>query len=112
MNAELIMSEAGPREPPHHLGSKPFSPETLAERWDCSAEKVRQMVHRGELPGFRLGKLIRIPAIEVERYECAQTQPLKDMNSSDTAGSSRSRLDAAKIAADTRRALPTLASRA
>lgn len=31
------------------------------------------MYHRGELPGFRLGKLIRIPAAEVERYECQNT---------------------------------------
>lgn len=92
--------------------AKPFSPESLAERWDCSAEKVRQMVHRGELNGFRLGKLIRIPAIEVERYECAETQQQKDMNSSNITTSSQSRLDAARIAADCRRALPTLASRA
>ena len=49
---------------------KPYTPETLAERWGCSAEKIRQMFHNGELTGFRLGKLIRIPAIEVERYEC------------------------------------------
>lgn len=49
---------------------RPYSPETLGERWGCSAEKVRLMVRNGELPGFRLGKLIRIPAAEVERYEC------------------------------------------
>lgn len=53
--------------------AKPFSPETLAERWGCSAEKVRGMYRSGELPGFRLGKLIRIPANEVERYECQST---------------------------------------
>jgi hypothetical protein len=28
------------------------------------------MCHRGELASFRLGKLIRIPAAEVERIEC------------------------------------------
>jgi excisionase family DNA binding protein len=53
--------------------AKPFSPQSLAERWGCSAEKVRQMVRRDELAGFRLGKLIRIAAIEVERYECLNT---------------------------------------
>jgi len=63
---------------------KPFSPETLAERWDCSAETVRRMYHHGELVGFRLGKLIRIPANEVERYECQITE------SSCTEGSSPS----------------------
>lgn len=62
---------------------KPYSPETLAERWDCSAEKVRRMVHAGELDAFRLGKLIRIPASEVERFECSTA-------SSDTGGSSAS----------------------
>ncbi len=55
------------------MSAKPFSPETLADRWGCSAEKVRLMYRAGELPGFRLGKLIRIPAAEVERYECQNT---------------------------------------
>lgn len=54
--------------------TKPYSPESLARRWDCSAEKVRVMFHAGELSGFRLGKLIRIPADEVERYECQNTR--------------------------------------
>jgi hypothetical protein len=31
------------------------------------------MYRHGELSGFRLGKLIRIPAAEVERYECQNT---------------------------------------
>ena len=53
--------------------ARPYSPETLAERWGCSAEKVRLMYRAGELAGFRLGKLIRIPAAEVERYECQNT---------------------------------------
>lgn len=52
---------------------KPFSPETLADRWGCSAEKIRRMYHDGQIAGFRLGKLIRIPAIEVERVECQNT---------------------------------------
>src|SRR5688572_22905334 len=53
--------------------AKPFNPETLADRWSCSSEKIRQMVKRGELRGFRLGKLYRIPASEVERVECQNT---------------------------------------
>lgn len=55
---------------------KPFSPETLAERWECSAEKVRLMCREGTLASFRLGKLIRIPASEVERIECQNTPSL------------------------------------
>ena len=54
---------------------KPYSPETLAQRWGCSAEKVRLMCRDGEIASFRLGKLIRIPAAEVERYECQATTP-------------------------------------
>ena len=51
-----------------------FSPKTLGTRWGCSAETVRQMVKRGELTSFRAGpKLIRIPAQEVERFECQNT---------------------------------------
>lgn len=34
------------------------------------------MYRNGELAGFRLGKLIRIPAAEVERYECQNTPSL------------------------------------
>ena len=49
---------------------RPYSPETLADRWGCSSEKIRQMCRQGELAAFRLGKLIRIPANEVERVEC------------------------------------------
>lgn len=53
---------------------KPFSPQTLAQRWDCSAEKIRRMYRDGILPGFQLGKLVRIPAAAVERFECQTTE--------------------------------------
>lgn len=53
---------------------RPFSPETLADRWGCSAEKVRLMCRAGDIASFRLGKLIRISANEVERYECQITE--------------------------------------
>ena len=52
---------------------KPFSPQTLAERWDCSSETVRTMCHSGAIGWFPVGKLIRIPAAEVERFECQTT---------------------------------------
>lgn len=55
------------------MKARPYSPETLADRWGCSAEKVRLMCRDGELASFRLGKLIRIPASEVERVECLNT---------------------------------------
>jgi excisionase family DNA binding protein len=71
--------------------AKPFTPETLAKRWSCSAEKVRQMIHRGELAAFSLGKLFRIPVTEVERYECANLRPVQNTNSSVTVENMQSR---------------------
>ncbi len=38
----------------HQQIRQPFTPETLAERWGCSGETVRQMVRSGQLPGFRV----------------------------------------------------------
>ena len=107
------METATPQSSPLHdppaetAFSKPFTPESLAERWSCSAEKVRQMVRRGELMAIRLGKLIRIPAIEVERFECLGPRPVNNMNSSPTVGSSLSRLDAEQAAAESRLARMT-----
>ncbi len=54
--------------------ARPFSPETLGERWGCSPDKVRRMYRSGEIKGFKLGKLIRIPADAVERFECQTTE--------------------------------------
>lgn len=51
---------------------RPYSPETLAKRWQCSGAHVRAMIRRGELQAFRLGKLLRIPAAEVERWESGE----------------------------------------
>ena len=54
-----------------------YSPKTLALRWACSAETIRQMCKRGELTFIKPGpKLIRITAREVERFECQNTGSL------------------------------------
>lgn len=53
----------------------PYTPELLAERWHCSAEKVRQMYRKGELRGFRLGRMIRINPDSVEEVEGCQRKP-------------------------------------
>ncbi len=48
-----------------------YSPAALAERWECSEQKVRNMIASGSLPAFRLdGKLWRIRAKDVEDFEC------------------------------------------
>ncbi|TNJ43605.1 helix-turn-helix domain-containing protein [Phaeobacter sp. B1627] len=56
---------------------KPYTADQLAKRWNCSSETVRQMVKRGELRGFRVGRMIRIPQTAVEEFEC-QTSVSED----------------------------------
>ena len=70
---------------------KPFSPQTLAERWDCSDHQIRRMIEAGKLASFRVGKLIRIPAAEVERIECQPLLP-QDTASPGTGENGRSPL--------------------
>jgi excisionase family DNA binding protein len=52
-----------------------YSPATLAKRWECSENTIRNLIRRGELPHFRLGgKLFRIRVKDVEDYEARQMQ--------------------------------------
>ena len=53
--------------------ARPYSPETLAERWGCSDGLIYKLVREGRLQCFRPGSLIRISAAEVERFECQTT---------------------------------------
>lgn len=47
-----------------------YSVATLADHWGCANDTVYALVKSGELQHFKLGgKLIRIRADEVERYE-------------------------------------------
>jgi excisionase family DNA binding protein len=48
----------------------PYTPATLANRWDCSTTLVYDLLASGNLSSFRLGRLWRIPAAAVEEYEC------------------------------------------
>lgn len=56
----------------HDAIRPPFSLKTLAERWGCSDETVRQMVISKKLPAFRVGTMLRIPAAAVEEYEACK----------------------------------------
>jgi excisionase family DNA binding protein len=76
------------------MTARPYSPQTLADRWGCSSEKVRQMCRNGELASFTLGKLIRIPAHEVERVEC-QTSIASDHTEESSSSSTPMPLDSA-----------------
>ncbi|MHA6687022.1 helix-turn-helix domain-containing protein [Mesorhizobium sp. A556] len=50
-----------------------FTPETLAARWQCSAQHIRDLVAKGELPSFRVGRLIRISVESVQELECQRS---------------------------------------
>lgn len=77
---------------------KVFDVHTLAEHWGCGTDTVYTLIRGGELPHFKLGgKLIRIRADEVERYECRMNTA-----SNDTETDSRSSGSRAQNATDTR----------
>jgi excisionase family DNA binding protein len=84
---------------------KPFMPSTLAVRWGCSTTMIYDLLNAGDLAGFRLGKLWRIPAGAVEEYECRTTasgcssEPEPTQASAGTTASSDSRRHEANTAA-------------
>jgi excisionase family DNA binding protein len=70
---------------------KPYTPETLAARWQCSARSIRTLCRSGRLPAFRVGaKLWRIPAAAVEEYEC---RLIASADSADASSSSSTTAD-------------------
>lgn len=47
-----------------------YSVATLAEHWQCGTDTVYALIHSGQVRAFKLGgKLWRIRADEVERFE-------------------------------------------
>ena len=67
--------------------NKPYSPETLAERWGCSANHIRGLIRDGQLRAFRVGTLYRIPADVVDRYEQCDCESTENIASNSTGGS-------------------------
>ena len=41
----------------------------VAQRWNCSAGKVRQLINAGELPALHLGTMLRVPVASLVAYE-------------------------------------------
>jgi excisionase family DNA binding protein len=41
----------------------------LAERWQCSSGHIYGLIRDGKLNAFKVGKLLRVKAEEVERIE-------------------------------------------
>lgn len=78
------------------MTDRPFSVATLAERWGCSKRHISNMVKRGELTAFRIGKQMRFKPEEVGRVECGTGSP------SIAEGSSASSTSRQAIAAELR----------
>jgi hypothetical protein len=65
--------------------ARAFTVASLAQEWECSEGVIRKLVASGQLRSFRIDTLIRIPADEVERFECqniASNDSAADMPSS------------------------------
>lgn len=62
---------------------KPYTPTLLAARWGCSTTLVYDLLNAGNLAGFRLGTLWRIPALSVEEYERRPPSPSASQSASD-----------------------------
>jgi excisionase family DNA binding protein len=48
---------------------KAFSTKGLADKWGCSSQHIRNLIKKNELPCFKLGNLVRIPAWAVKQRE-------------------------------------------
>lgn len=54
---------------------KPFTPETLADRWGVSPNHVRKLIKSGELKHFKVGSLLRVTARAAIEYELRDAPP-------------------------------------
>lgn len=60
-----------------------MTPEQVAERWQCSARHVRNLINERRLPAFRLGgKLWRIRGEDVREFEQCQSGGWEDTEDS------------------------------
>ncbi|WP_352891478.1 helix-turn-helix domain-containing protein [Mesorhizobium sp. M0984] len=50
----------------------------VAEYWSCSERSVRNLINAGKLGAFRVGKLLRVRAEDVQKYERMNTEPSWD----------------------------------
>lgn len=46
-----------------------YTVETLAKRWFCSRDVVYDMIRQKKIKAFKVGRVLRISAEEVARYE-------------------------------------------
>src|SRR4051794_15726898 len=70
--------------------NRPYSSEELAERWGVSAQHIRDLIGKGVLRHFRVGRLIRIPAAAVREFEeCQNTAPSSTEGNTTPSGQTR-----------------------
>jgi excisionase family DNA binding protein len=50
-------------------GGRPYSLDSLAERWECTGAHVRRLCTAGKLRHFKIGNLYRIPVDAVLEFE-------------------------------------------
>lgn len=66
-----------------------YTPDQLAERWECSANTVRNMIKDKKLPAFKLGgRVYRIPAKAVEEHEKCLSENTGSNSSGESGASS------------------------
>lgn len=71
---------------------------TLASHWGCGTDTVYALIHSGQLRAFRLGgKLLRIRAEEVERFECQDQATPSSASEAPMPSSGGSRMDDADM---------------
>lgn len=67
-----------------------FSVASLAEYWGCGTDTVYSLIKSGDLPAFKLGgRLLRIRADEVERFECRTITASNDTGASSPSSGTR-----------------------
>ncbi|WP_108500505.1 helix-turn-helix domain-containing protein [Paracoccus indicus] len=86
---------------------RPYTPEMLADRWDCSGETVRAMIRSGTLPAFRVGRMMRITAKAVEDYECGIIGSDVSKDDSSSCGTTRTEPGDVIALRHTRRRMPS-----
>lgn len=57
-----------------------YSPEDLAETFQVSLSSIYKLIHNGNLPHIRLGKVYRIPASDLKSYLVKRGHHLKTTN--------------------------------
>lgn len=80
---------------------KPFTVMQLAERWSCSRDAVYSMIRTGKLKAFPLGgKLLRVTAEEVKRWESGGGNTKSDNTGSAALAIKRSQHGARHVSAE------------